>query len=226
MRGARHEQKAASERREGRGSARGAFRVRGSYRERARRQGRTGHHCGESIAMREEETPHASPAGLGSPNVVTRRVHGTPLRKRKRALLGELGAGAGAGEDELGCGEGCSSGGLLEGEGKKKKRRWFAERERQRACNSFHKLFQRECSRQGNLGFAKKASSEKFNRMGIQQVFSTYDAVESERWKLSFLKKRSRVVEIVSGTAAKETEREENARPPSPFSLPPRSLAR
>lgn len=143
--------------------------------------------------------PHAS-SSLSSPNVMTRRVLGTPLRKRRRGSgqgvrqgsfdgsPGDLAEYVEAGEDES----------HLFFEKRKRQRRWLCERERVLRANSLHKILQREVSNQGNLGFAKRASSERFRRMQAQQTFNTYDAKENERWKLSFLKKRSRVVEIVS----------------------------
>lgn len=147
------------------------------------------------------EEPHAAVPSLSSPNVMTRRVLGTPtpLRKRRRGSgeeNGALGNGGAQGEGTSTSKDVCS---CLDfgGESRKKQRKWLVERERLLSSNSFHKILRREMSHQGNLGFVKRASSERFKRMNVRQMFNTYDARDSERWKLSFLRKRSKVVEIV-----------------------------
>ena len=135
------------------------------------------------------ETPRAS-SSIGSPNIMTRRV--TPLRscKRRRPSLSQEGVSDCEHDHQ---GEGLR----LHFEKRKKQKKWLCERERALCANSLHKILRRELSNAGNRGFVKRASSEKFKRMRVQQMFNTYDARENRRWKLSFLRKRSRVVEIV-----------------------------
>ena len=79
----------------------------------------------------------------------------------------------------------------------KRQRKWLCERERLKSQNCLRKLFNRETTKQGNLGFVKGSSSERFKRMHLQQMFNTHDASNPDRWALSFLRKPSRVVEIV-----------------------------
>ncbi|QDZ22289.1 hypothetical protein HOP50_07g48270 [Chloropicon primus] len=140
--------------------------------------------------------PRAS-SSLSSPNVMTRRVLGTPLRKRRRGSGEEEGRIPGEGTD--GACASCEPAQELSQrfERRKKQRKWLCERERLHSSNSLHKILQREFSNRGNLGFVKRSSSERFKRMQVQQMFNTYDPRENERWKLNFLKKCSKVVEIV-----------------------------
>ena len=116
---------------------------------------------------------------LGSPRVLsTRRVTGTPSSKRSRKRT--------------------RSGECQELANRKKCPEWFCQRAAFSGQNSIHKLMRREASACGNLGFSRHASAERFSCMNVKQEFDTYDAKTQNALRVSILKKRTRVVEIVA----------------------------
>ncbi|GBG80793.1 hypothetical protein CBR_g31349 [Chara braunii] len=64
--------------------------------------------------------------------------------------------------------------------------------------NSVRKLLKREISRSGNWSFNRTSSQEKFRNFRLQEEFDTHDPKAHQFLKLPFLKKRSRIVEIVA----------------------------
>ncbi|KAL2612958.1 hypothetical protein R1flu_024650 [Riccia fluitans] len=68
--------------------------------------------------------------------------------------------------------------------------------------NCVKKLLRREISRAGNWAFNRSNSQEKFRNFHLQEEFDTHDPKAHQFLKLPFLKKRSRIVEIV---AARDT---------------------
>ncbi|KAG0569531.1 hypothetical protein M758_6G094200 [Ceratodon purpureus] len=68
--------------------------------------------------------------------------------------------------------------------------------------NCVRKLLKREISRAGNWAFNRTNSQEKFRNFHLQEEFDTHDPKAHHFLKLPFLKKRSRIVEIV---AARDT---------------------
>eukprot|EP00245_Coleochaete_scutata_P007175 TRINITY_DN22284_c0_g1_i1.p1 TRINITY_DN22284_c0_g1~~TRINITY_DN22284_c0_g1_i1.p1 ORF type:complete len:473 (-),score=65.66 TRINITY_DN22284_c0_g1_i1:261-1679(-) len=64
--------------------------------------------------------------------------------------------------------------------------------------NSVRKLLKREICRTGNWAFNKGNSQEKFRNFQLQEEFDTHDPKAHQFMKLPFLKKRSRIVEIVA----------------------------
>ncbi|KAJ7300230.1 hypothetical protein O6H91_Y032100 [Diphasiastrum complanatum] len=68
--------------------------------------------------------------------------------------------------------------------------------------NCVRKLLKREISRAGNWAFNRSSSQEKFQNFQLQEEFDTHDPKAHRFLKLPFLKKRSKIVEIV---AARDT---------------------
>ncbi|XP_024527643.1 uncharacterized protein LOC9662931 isoform X2 [Selaginella moellendorffii] len=64
--------------------------------------------------------------------------------------------------------------------------------------NSVRKLMRREISRAGNWAFNRTSSQEKFRNFQLQEEFDTHDPKAHRCLKLPFLKKRSKIVEIVA----------------------------
>eukprot|EP01018_Ginkgo_biloba_P009598 Gb_00240 [translate_table: standard] len=63
--------------------------------------------------------------------------------------------------------------------------------------SSVKKLQKREISRAGNLAFRKSSTEEKFRNFKLQEEFDTYDPKSNGFLQLPFLRKRSKIVEIV-----------------------------
>eukprot|EP00850_Spirogloea_muscicola_P005793 SM000027S09574 [mRNA] locus=s27:100260:103268:+ [translate_table: standard] len=64
--------------------------------------------------------------------------------------------------------------------------------------NAVRKLLRREISRAGNCAFNHSNAQEKFRNAHLQEEFDTHDPKAHQFVKLAFLKKRSRIVEIVA----------------------------
>ncbi|CAI5464222.1 unnamed protein product [Closterium sp. Yama58-4] len=68
----------------------------------------------------------------------------------------------------------------------------------ERRASSLKKLARREVSARGNWAFKRTSSEEKFRNFSLQGEYDTFDAKAAQVERLSFLKRRSRIVEIVA----------------------------
>ncbi|CAI5483790.1 unnamed protein product [Closterium sp. Yama58-4] len=68
----------------------------------------------------------------------------------------------------------------------------------ERRASSLKKLTRREVSARGNWAFKRTSSEEKFRNFSLQGEYDTFDAKAALVERLSFLKRRSRIVEIVA----------------------------
>eukprot|EP00897_Mesotaenium_endlicherianum_P002321 jgi/Mesen1/2116/ME001515S01332 len=64
--------------------------------------------------------------------------------------------------------------------------------------HSVNKLLRRELSSRANWSFKRTTAEEKFRNFWLQDEFDTFDPSAVQFQKLQFLKKRSRIVEIVA----------------------------
>ncbi|KAL4190107.1 hypothetical protein AMTRI_Chr08g168770 [Amborella trichopoda] len=72
------------------------------------------------------------------------------------------------------------------------------KRQRVECVNSVKKLQRREITSKGNRAFSMSSSQERFRYIHLQEEFDTHDPKEHWFMELHFLKKRSKIIEIVA----------------------------